>query len=780
MLPPTDPPTDGDPTITSTCKATGWGDPHFVTFDGLKYDCQANGEVVLLKSLISNFEIQGRFSLAGSDVTVTTGVVVRESGDETTGSSTTPIIQVSMATTDATSTPATATTLVGCPVMFYVDGSVQDLSSLTSGEFGGNFAGVIITIPSSNTIVISYPSTDLRLEMTVSSFRNVCYFSVDYYLRDEYCKATSSEQLVGLLGSPNNNKDDDWMTMDGTALPIPEGFKSLIYEPAYDYCTANWCLRDASLSLFTYEAGTTFNDFANCDMPYVGSTETAIDNAPSCLRELCQNDLGCLVDAVTLGPGAAEAYISNPASNITSNTNDSTACTPSQAKPCYFSCAEAMAVTCDTEPKLYDICPDGGADSYSVYCDQETDGGGWMLLYSYKHVAGDNAELVPNTIPQDPNDDYSHFHVIEIPGYTVEDIESVRFYCTTSNHDRIIHFKNTDENVLQIAYTGDSTNNDPSFWNNECVSSEYSGHTAGLPAETTTVHRSTENGFAQFPFWLGFAKHWGIRAQDFFEPRFECDDFLGNGLEGIGTDTLHNVWVKIKKPVPEEQQPTQAPTVATFECGGVQTSESIDIVIAIDESESMENEQQAVKDHVSTLFNRIDQETNGIFRISLVGFTGPNNAVVDPELKIRLTNDQATFEEAVQNLVTTKNSRENGRGTLLAIAQNQVMDSSGNVIPLSPTSSFPSPTRGFCALLITDEANSGYANFPDPGVDAVIDEYNKTGSVVFMVAPRFSDGYREIALTTGGTFTSVGDFVNNPGPLIESIVETCVIKLCEE
>lgn len=44
-----------------TCKAIGWGDPHMVTFDGLKYDAQALGEVILSKSLESDYMIQGRF-----------------------------------------------------------------------------------------------------------------------------------------------------------------------------------------------------------------------------------------------------------------------------------------------------------------------------------------------------------------------------------------------------------------------------------------------------------------------------------------------------------------------------------------------------------------------------------------------------------------------------------------------------------------------------------------------------------------------------------------------
>lgn len=37
------------------------GDPHMRTFDGLKYDCQGEGEFHVLKSLDSTLEVQGRF-----------------------------------------------------------------------------------------------------------------------------------------------------------------------------------------------------------------------------------------------------------------------------------------------------------------------------------------------------------------------------------------------------------------------------------------------------------------------------------------------------------------------------------------------------------------------------------------------------------------------------------------------------------------------------------------------------------------------------------------------
>lgn len=47
-----------------------------------------------------------------------------------------------------------------------------------------------------------------------------------------------------------------------------------------------------------------------------------------------------------------------------------------------------------------------------AYCDQTTDGGGWMLLYAYKHKGGERNSLV-RAIPTDPNG-YSHQHLANV------------------------------------------------------------------------------------------------------------------------------------------------------------------------------------------------------------------------------------------------------------------------------------------------------------------------------------------------------------------------------
>lgn len=258
--------------------------------------------------------------------------------------------------------------------------------------------------------------------------------------------------------------------------------------------------------------------------------------------------------------------------------------------------------------------------------------------------------------------------------------------------------------------------------------------------------------------------------------------------DGSGSSSKSNKSSEKGDECEESEAPSQSPSSPTFQCGDEQTSDFIDIIIAVDESLSMGPEQEALKSNVNFLFNTIATETNGLFRIGLVGYTGPNNRIdgvdqpvaVDPELKSVLIDDAAAFESAVDSLVVTKKPSENGRGTLVRIAQDQIQTSMGNFQSLdSSGGTFPT-RRGFCAILIADELNQDYDDFPDPGNEAVIDLYSSSGSVIFPIGRSGDTEYQELASSTGGTFASVDDFLVNPALTLESIVQSCVARLCSE
>ena len=176
----------------------------------------------------STFQIQGRQEpVWGSEwlPAVTTGIAIYE--DEALDL---PTIQVSIP--NMTDTAENVEYFGGptgdaCPVQLFVDG----VSLPISGGSGSSKASVEAV--SKWRIIVEYPSTGVKLEFGIGSWKGSCLFSVDYIFSD--CRA--GERIVGLLGSPNGEWRDDWMTQDGTPVDIVANNR----EAAYTYTQNNWC-----------------------------------------------------------------------------------------------------------------------------------------------------------------------------------------------------------------------------------------------------------------------------------------------------------------------------------------------------------------------------------------------------------------------------------------------------------------------------------------------------------------------------------------------------------
>jgi len=272
-----------------------WGDPHLVTFDGLKYDCQGEGEFVLLSSLDSSFEIQGRFESAASSkrVAVTRSYVVN-TGDEDV-----PTIQIVVPNN----------TTQGCSIDMFVDGVLRDIevdgtdSDLVQVQVVGN-AGA-------RRIAIYYPGSGLHVTSLLSESETYgCYLSSSICLPDDY---RTNETFVGLLGSPNGDRKDDWMTPQGSSVSIVQDKR---FEPAYQYCTENWCIRNETESLFTYNLDQGFENYSNCDAAYNSDIEDAVADAPEELISICAGDITCIIDGVAGNVVDAENDLENEADLI--------------------------------------------------------------------------------------------------------------------------------------------------------------------------------------------------------------------------------------------------------------------------------------------------------------------------------------------------------------------------------------------------------------------------------------------------------------------------------
>jgi hypothetical protein len=167
------------------------------------------------------------------------------------------------------------------------------------------------------------------------------------------------------------------------------------------------------------------------------------------------------------------------------------------------------------------------------------DSDGWILLLAYKRVAGENSELVSGTPPTSPTEGYSHIWLNDL-GLSASDVESVRFYCTSSSHSRVMHFSTNKDWIKSTIMTGSTSGNLLSYWTSSTT--KFSDHTAFLPDNSDTAGSNaggSDQSLFTEPFFKQSSYLWNIRAWG--TARWECDDCCGSQFS-----THHQIWFKRK------------------------------------------------------------------------------------------------------------------------------------------------------------------------------------------------------------------------------------------
>jgi von Willebrand factor type D domain len=282
--------------------AAAWsGDPHFTTFDKVKYDCQGAGEFHLLKSLTSGFEIQGRFEAmtSTSRPTITKSIVFKTGDGE-------PKIQVS--------TPKAPDNAGICMPTVYVEGIETDVLTNLVGD--GSLQVARHVIKGAVNYVFYFHNSGFQLSTTSKkTSKGGCVLATRVCLPYDWPRA--KETLVGLLGSPDKNANNDWMDRNNKAVAIPATKKGRVGVDAYNYCVKNWCIESEQESMFHYLSGESYAGFKKCDLGPDTTTSTCIDNPSEALAKVCGPDnMECLVDGCVGGEEEAKAWLDTQAEEI--------------------------------------------------------------------------------------------------------------------------------------------------------------------------------------------------------------------------------------------------------------------------------------------------------------------------------------------------------------------------------------------------------------------------------------------------------------------------------
>ena len=287
--------------ISGVCvgnKARISGDPHFTTFDNFKYDCQGHGEFVIAMSKGNDpLAIHGRFVRvreSSAKPTITRSVAIKVA-DEV------PIIQVT----------APPQKINGkCPFTFTM-GKEETLIPTEEivSFFSENYNGTVTAFSNGKNIIFTYPETGTRVQITAGGGGNRCVLNTNLCLTPE--AHGGAENIVGLLGSPDGNKENDWMTRDGSVVPPPEicdipdptnseakQCKSARNREGHEWCMDNWCIGHVDNSLWGEESHAQYNE---CENRQPDGFFDNIDDVDPAIVEACEDaedPEGCVMDTL--------------------------------------------------------------------------------------------------------------------------------------------------------------------------------------------------------------------------------------------------------------------------------------------------------------------------------------------------------------------------------------------------------------------------------------------------------------------------------------------------
>jgi len=155
-----------------------------------------------------------------------------------------------------------------CPLLMYLDGVLQDLSHINSQTsnngveylYGQYNDDTYVELINKDQVHISQKLDDgewseIELRRTGHGPGELWSCHWDVYLCLPASQQTQFEDsTIGLLGTPNGNTQDDWMTRDGASIAVLSS-----HEDTYNYCVDNWCVSQED-SIMAYHGDSTYDD----------------------------------------------------------------------------------------------------------------------------------------------------------------------------------------------------------------------------------------------------------------------------------------------------------------------------------------------------------------------------------------------------------------------------------------------------------------------------------------------------------------------------------------
>lgn len=207
--------------------------------------------------------------------------------------------------------------------------------------------------------------------------------------------------------------------------------------------------------------------------------------------------------------------------------------------------------------------------------------------------------------------------------------------------------------------------------------------------------------------------------------------------------------------------------------------DTIDVIFIIDKSTSMEPAQAALQNNAGTVFDILQSETNGNFRVGIVGYGGLA-AETDRVIKfLSFTDNRQDFVDAI-NLFENRGGQEPAWDALIETTLDAIprtMTNDGLFIEglSQPTGSFPRP-YGYCPILVTDENSNN--NEPQNTYDAVVQTLAARNAPFFGFTEEDED-FDQLAIDAGGQRRDLDDFLSDPATELNAMLSACVAQLRE-